>query len=312
MWLVKKPQVCFVYQGAIPVAIPAIILKKIKKVPFLYDINDLWPETVAASGMLSKPKILKIINSWCNWNYRNADFITVATPGFKKSLLSKGVPENKLEIVSNWSRDQIKNAKLPQETLDRYFDASKINILYAGNLGIVQSLTTILKTAKSLQNQQIDKINFIFLGGGADQENLINYKEKENLNNVIFIPRVDSSEVSKYLNAASFLMVHLKDDPLFSITIPSKILAYLKSGKPILMGLKGDASDILNEAKAGFTFEPDNSLDLEDKIKKMIALNPDQIKQMGINGKKYYQENLSIESSVDKIEKNLIKIANNE
>ena len=312
LWLVKKPQVCFVYQGAIPVAIPAIILKKIKKVPFLYDINDLWPETVAASGMLSKPKILKIINSWCNWNYRNADFITVATPGFKKSLLSKGVPENKLEIVSNWSRDQIKNAKLPQETLDRYFDASKINILYAGNLGIVQSLTTILKTAKSLQNQQIDKINFIFLGGGADQENLINYKEKENLNNVIFIPRVDSSEVSKYLNAASFLMVHLKDDPLFSITIPSKILAYLKSGKPILMGLKGDASDILNEAKAGFTFEPDNSLDLEDKIKKMIALSPDQIQQMGINGKKYYQENLSIESSVDKIEKNLIKIANNE
>ena len=97
-----------------------------------------------------------------------------------------------------------------------------------------------------------------------------------------------------------------------AITIPSKILAYLKSGKPILMGLKGDASDILNEAKAGFTFEPDNSLDLEDKIKKMIALSPDQIKQMGINGKKYYQENLSIESSVDKIEKNLIKIANNE
>ncbi|WP_397364215.1 glycosyltransferase family 4 protein [Olleya sp. R77988] len=309
LWLVKKPDVCFVYQGAIPVAIPAIVLKKLRGVPFLYDINDLWPETVAASGMLSKPRALKIINKWCHWNYKNADFISVATPGFKKSLISKGVPENKLEIVPNWSRDVISDEALPKGIKEKYFDENKINILYAGNLGIVQSLKTILVTAKSLQEQKLDKVQFVFLGGGADEDNLKEFALKNDLKNVSFIPRVESSEVSKYLNTADFLLVHLNSDPLFEITIPSKILAYLKSGKPILMGLKGDASDILNNANAGYTFEPDNSVDLEIKLKKMISLNLDQIKKMGQNGKDYYKNNLSIISSVDKLEKNFKKIA---
>ncbi|WP_452221577.1 glycosyltransferase family 4 protein [Lacinutrix salivirga] len=308
LWLVKKPDVCFVYQGAIPVAIPAIVLKKLKGIPFLYDINDLWPETVAASGMMSKPIILKLINKWCHWNYRNADFITVATPGFKKSLIEKGVPEKKIEIVSNWSRDVISDEMLPNNILNTYFDKNKINILYAGNLGIVQSLKTILITAKSIQKQELNKIQFVFLGGGADENNLKEYAQTNNLKNVSFIPRVESAEVSKYLNAADFLLVHLNNNPLFEITIPSKILAYLKSGKPILMGLKGDASEILKNAKAGFTFEPDNSEDLETKIKKMISLSPDQIKEMGDNGKEYYKNNLSIISSVNKLEKNFIKI----
>ena len=169
------------------VAIPAIILKKIRKVPFLYDINDLWPETVLASGMMRKPRVLKFINKWCNWNYKNADFITVATPGFKKSLISKNVPEEKIEIVSNWSRDNISQEKLHKEIELQYFKEDKINILYAGNLGIVQSLQTILKTAKSLQEQSLNKIQFIFLGGGADQDNLLEYSKKYQLKNVFFI-----------------------------------------------------------------------------------------------------------------------------
>jgi glycosyltransferase involved in cell wall biosynthesis len=308
LWLIKKPDVCFVYQGAIPAAIPAIILKKLRAIPFLYDINDLWPETIVASGMMKNPRVLKFINKWCNWNYKNADFITVATPGFKKSLLSKNVPESKIEIVSNWSRDTISTDSLPEEVKNTYFDSNKINILYAGNLGIVQSLKTILITAKSIQEQGLDKVQFIFLGGGADENNLKEFASKNTLHNVSFIPRVESSEVSKYLNSADFLLVHLKNDPLFEITIPSKILAYLKSGKPILMGLKGDASDILNQAKAGYTFEPDTSEDLEIKIKKMLSLNPEQIIEMGENGKDYYKNNLSIISSVDKLENNFKKI----
>lgn len=308
LFLIKKPDVCFVYQGAIPVAIPAIILKKIKGVPFVYDINDLWPETVAASGMLGNKIALKVINKWCNFNYRNASFITVATPGFKKNLIKKGVSSKKLEVVSNWSRDQISDEKLSEEIISKYFNPKKINILYAGNLGIVQSLQTILRTAKRLQEQKLNKIQFVFLGGGADENNLKSFSEENQLNNVSFIPRVESSEVSKYLNTADFLLVHLKNNALFEITIPSKILAYLKCGKPILMGLKGDAASILNNAKAGFTFEPDDDIDLEKKIKEMIALSSEEIKEMGENAIDYYTNNLSIKTSVDKIERNMLKL----
>jgi|TARA_R100000479_G_scaffold33554_3_gene13964 glycosyltransferase involved in cell wall biosynthesis len=309
LFLVKKPDVCFVYQGAIPAAIPAIILKKLRGIPFLYDINDLWPETVATSGMLKNKTALKIINGWCNFNYRNAAFITVATPGFKKKLIAKGVPLEKLEVVSNWSRDKISTEKLPEEIENKYFKKDKINILYAGNLGIVQSLQTILKTAKMLQDQEENKIQFIFLGGGADEENLKKTARDWQLKNVTFIPRVVSSEVTKYLNAGDFLLVHLKKDDLFKITIPSKILAYLKSGKPILMGLEGNAAEILNKANAGYTFEPDNPKALKEQIIKMISLSHNDILQMGKNAKMYYSENLSITSSVDKLERNFKKIA---
>jgi len=308
LWLVKKPQVCFVYQGAIPVAIPAIILKKLRGIPFLYDINDLWPETVATSGMMKSKRALKVINAWCNLNNRNAKFITVATPGFKKSLLDKGVSENKLEIVSNWSRDVISNETLSEEKKNQYFKADKINILYAGNLGIVQSLETILKAAKMLHNEGDTKMHFVLLGGGADEENLKNKASEWSLQNVTFIPRVASNEVTLYLNAAHFLLVHLKKDDLFKITIPSKILAYLKSGKPILMGLEGDAADILRNAKAGFTFEPDNPSDLKKQLLKMALLSQHEIEAMGSGGKEYYENELSMNASVDKIERNLLKI----
>ena len=308
LFLVKKPDVMFVYQGAIPVAIPAIVYKKMRKVPFVYDINDLWPETVGASGMLRNKRALKIINKWCHWNYRNANFITVATPGFRKSLIDKGVPENKIEIVSNWSRDNFYGDVLDKKLREEYFRESKINVLYAGNLGIVQSLGTILRAAKKLKNSGISKIQFIFVGGGADQDNLKSFVKENSLDNVTFVPRVESSEVSKYLNEADFLLVHLKKDKLFEITIPSKILAYLKAGKPILMGLRGDAADILNNAQAGFTFEPDNEEDLIEKLNKMLSLSNLEIENLGNNAIKYYQANLSIKSSTDKIEKRLVQV----
>tara|TARA_B100001989_G_C24508817_1_gene449203 strand:- start:47 stop:1270 length:1224 start_codon:yes stop_codon:yes gene_type:complete len=311
LFLVKKPDVCFVYQGAISNAVPAIILKKLRGIPFLYDINDLWPESVASSGMIENKWALKLINIWCNFNYSNANFITVATPGFYNRLISKGISEEKLEIVSNWTRDVISDDKLPKTLMQSYFDDTKINILYAGNLGIVQSLKSILKTAKKLRDKGDQKIKFIFLGGGADEENLKETAKKWNLDNVLFIPRVVSSEVTKYLNAADFLLVHLKKNELFKITIPSKILAYLKAGKPILMGLEGDAKDILVNAQAGYTFEPDNSEDLEKQIKKIIRLSDVEIENMGQRGKAYYKNNFTMKSSVDKLELNLKNITNN-
>ena len=312
LFLVKKPDVCFVYQGAIPVAIPAIILKKLQRIPFLYDINDLWPETVATSGMMKNKWMLNFINRWCNLNYKQASFITVATPGFFNKLLTRGVSKSKLEVVSNWCRDHISSETVDESIQKKYFPSDTINILYAGNLGIVQSLQSILITAKRLQETQNKTIRFIFLGGGADEENLKNTAEEWQLHNVSFIPRVDSSEVSKYLNAADFLLVHLKKAALFEITIPSKILAYLKSGKPILMGLEGDAKDILETAQAGFAFEPDSPSDLERVLHEIATLDKEAIHQLGENGKTYYTDHLSITSSVDKIEQNLIKIKNHE
>lgn len=305
LWLIKKPDVCFVYQGAIPAAIPAIMLKKFRGIKYVYDINDLWPETVATSGMLTNKGALQIINAWCNWNYRNAGFITVCTPGFKKKLVGKGVAQDKIQFVSNWSRDKISKEKISDELYQKYFRSDAVNVLYAGNLGIVQALDVVLETAQSFQQKSDKRVHFILLGGGADEDRLKEKAKSMGLDNLVFIPRVNSDEVSAYLNTADVLLVHLKKDPLFEITIPSKILAYLKSGKPILMGLKGDAREILENAQAGFPFEPDSSADFTRAVEAYLDLTPDQQQHLGENATAYYKKALSLESSVDAIEEKL-------
>lgn len=301
-FLVKKPDVAFVYQGAIPVGIPATVFKWFRGVPFLYDINDLWPETVAVSGMMKNSKLLRLIEKWCNFNYRQAAKITVATPGFKKKLIGKGVNPEKIEFVPNWSRDKYRTDSLEEKMKNKYFPVDKFNILYAGNIGVVQSLDVILEVAKQFKEENNSKINFILLGGGADEKRLKKKKEKWQLENVQFIDRVAGDEVVKYLNSADTLLVHLKNTDLFKITIPSKILSYLRTGKPILLGLKGNAADIIRLSGAGLLFEPQNAKDLKQQVSTLSNLSQKDRKEMGEKGIHYYNEHLSLVSSTDKIE----------
>jgi len=301
-FVVNKPDVAFVYQGAIPVGIPATVFKWLLGVPFVYDINDLWPETVAVSGMLKNKLLLQIIEKWCDFNYRSAAKISVATPGFREKLIKKGVPESKVEFVPNWSRDKYSDHTLNEELKLQFFPDNKFHILYAGNLGIVQALDIVLHTARQLKQEGVSQIQFTLLGGGADEARLKMMAEEFDLDNVQFISRVDGSEVVKYLNSADVLLVHLKSSPLFEITIPSKILSYLRTGKPILMGLKGDAAHILQESGAGYLFEPENVSDFKEKVIEIYKLSEIDRKRMGALGIKYYDNHLSISSSTTKLE----------
>lgn len=302
LFLVRKPDIAFVYQGAIPVGIPAVLLKWLRGVPFVYDINDMWPESVAVSGMMKNKTFIRWIEKWCKFNYRQAGKITVATPGFKEKLINKGVAPEKIEFVPNWSRDKYSKETLPLELTEKYFPKDRFHILYAGNLGVVQELDVFLHAALNFQQRKDDSIQFTLLGGGADEKRLKNKQKELGLENVQFLPRVDGSEVVKYLNTADALFVHLKNSPLFEITIPSKILSYLRTGKPILLGLKGNAADIITEAGAGYLFAPGNVDDLIRSIEQLLANTNEEREEMGKKGMKYYNDHLSIASSTDKLE----------
>jgi len=308
-FLVKKADVAFVYQGAIPIGIPATIFKWFRGVPFVYDINDLWPETVAVSGMMKNKKLLSLIDAWCGFNYKTASKITVATPGFRDRLINKGVSPSKIVYVPNWSRDKYSKESLSENLKNTHFPKEKFHVLYAGNLGVVQALDVVLETAKELKKENIFSIQFTLLGGGADEARLKKIKENYKLNNVQFIDRVDGSEVAKYLNSADALLVHLKSADLFEITIPSKILSYLRTGKPMLMGLKGNAAEIVKSSGAGLLFEPQNVADFKEKVLGLYDLNQEQRNTMGRLGVDYYKKHLSIKSSTDKLEKALVEIS---
>lgn len=295
-FLCKKPDLIFAYQGSITIGMPALTFKFFRKVPFVYDINDLWPETVAASGMLNNSYILKFIKAWSRINLSNASLVTVATKGFKDSLIYDGFNSDKIKVISNWSRDEFMQDKLPENTRNEFFKKDCFNILYAGNLGIVQSLYSILDAMKYFQDNS-SNINLILLGDGAEKEGLINYVEKENLANVRFLPRVTSTEVSKFLNSADALLVHLKKTPLFEITIPSKILSYLRTSKPILCGLSGNAAELVLEANAGECFEPENPLRFCEAVYLMLSKLEEGRGSSYSGGLEYYNRNLGIETA---------------
>lgn len=309
-FLTKKADVAFVYQGAIPVGLPAYIFKLFKQTPFLYDINDLWPETVKVSGMVQNKRMLNLIRRWCKFNYNNASFITVATPGFKKKLIEAGIPPSKIDVVSNWCRDADAVSELESDKVNQHFPSSCFNILYAGNLGILQSLQTILDAAAEYQSQGIKDIRFIFMGAGNDENRLRRFADDNHLSNVSFLPRVSSQEVSKYLLAADVLLVHLKNTPLFEITIPSKVLSYLKNGKPILLGVKGDTEKLIQESGAGRIFEPENISDFMKQVNELKKLTKDELAEMGRRGKEYYRAKLSIENSTRQLISHFERIKN--
>ena len=298
-FLCKKPDLIFAYQGAITIGIPAQILSGIYNVPYVYDINDLWPESVYASGMLTNKIAISCIKKWNDFNLRKAKHITVATEGFKNSIQAQGVCENKISIISNWSRDQFSNDVLSIQERNRLMGSDCFNILYAGNLGIVQSLYSVLDGMNSLHKSSC-KVNLILLGDGAERSRLVEYVEENNIPNVTFLQRVSSKEVSKYLNSADALLVHLKKHELFERTIPSKILSYLRTSKPILCGLKGNAAELVVKAKAGICFEPDNPKDFHSAVVCLIeSLN---LKETHLynGGRDYYNRNLSIEIAASK------------
>ncbi len=297
---VSKPDVVFVYHGALPVGIPAMIYKFFRRVPFVYDINDIWPETLAVSGLLKNKFLLNFVERWCSFTYKRADKITVLSEGFKTLLISKGVPEKKIHIVYHWSRDPISYVELEDKVVkEKFFPKEKINFLFPGNIGIGQSLLSILKVAKSL-NVPGSNVNFTFLGEGVSLKELKDFVEKEKLSNVCFHPRVLSSEVSSYLQSADVLIVHLKNTTLFEITIPSKTIAFMKAGKPILAGLKGNGAQLVKSAKAGLVCTPDDVNDIKEKVIQFASMDKEQLSDMGKNGLGFYEKNLSIGKNTKK------------
>ncbi len=296
---VDKPDIAFVYHGALPVGIPAMVYKLFTGVPYVYDINDLWPETLTATGMMKNKWMLSFVNKWCQITYKFANHITVLSEGFKEKLINKNVKGKKISVIYHWSRDKKVEVENIDKEIKEKFANEKFHILYAGNVGKAQSLYSIVDAFQKLETKH-PEILFTILGDGVERENLINYVSKKKIENVRFLDRVGGDEVGKYLACANILLVHLKDEPLFRITIPSKIIGYLLAGKPILLGLKGDAESIITNSKAGWVFEPDNGDDLAAKIGVAIKMDQEAFAVIKKNASQYYQENFTIEKNTKK------------
>jgi colanic acid biosynthesis glycosyl transferase WcaI len=295
LFFAKKADVMHVYH---PPGVAAAIIGLFRKIRVVYDVQDMWPDNLQATGMVSSKLVLEIVANVCKWVYRTVDKITVLSPGFKKILIERGVPEEKIEVLYNWCDEEALNSpigKLP----DNFPSTDNFTILFAGTMGKAQALESVVDAAEIVQQKHL-QVRFVFLGGGVEVEKLKHLANIKKLDNLIFIPKVPINEVGLMLQKADVLLVHLKDDPIFKYYLPSKVQAYLAMGKPLLMGVMGESASIVQQSQCGIVALPEDASSIADAAISLATLPVDELIGMGQRGKNFYNREMSLNIGVTK------------
>lgn len=294
----RRASILYVYHPPLTVGLAAACAKFFRRTPTVIDIQDMWPDTLKATSMIGSAPILRAVDILCNWLYRSVSHIVVLSPGFRTLLLSRGVPESKISIIYNWA-DELALAPKAHVKPGSMASSNKFRVLFAGNMGKAQALDNVLNAAKTVAERRKD-VEFVFLGGGLETDRLKKRALREQLSNVRFLPQVPMAEVGKYVAASDCALVHLRADPLFSVTIPSKTQAYMAAAKPIIIAVDGDAADLVRESGCGIVVAPDQPEDLANAVCNLASRSPEERFKLGQAASRFYSENLSLTKGADR------------
>ena len=271
-----------------------LVAKKFYKKKFWLDIRDLWPDSVYELGQIKKGFLFKLSKNLERKIYDSAEGFIFPVPGFRKYLQSFS------DIIAKKPMYDLMNG-VSKDFIDKYLSlpTSRSNIftvLYSGNMGLAQDLETIIKAAEILKDYDI---NFTFIGQGVCKSKIISLAEpfKGKIN---FYDSVSREELVKYINKASVCIVPLKDRELFKSALPSKMFEYMACERPVIVGIKGEAKKLINNAKAGVAIEPENPETLSKAILTYYN-NKNKCRIHGENGLRYVTSNLSKEVLISKL-----------
>ena len=295
-FVARRADILYAYHPPLTVGLAAAMAKLFRRTPTVLDVQDMWPDTLSATGMLDASLPLRIVGAVCRWVYARMTHIVVLSPGFKRLLIGRGVPAEKVTMIYNWA-DEGAILAAGQNRPVLMPDNGRFRLLFAGNMGLAQNLGVVLDAAKIVAAAN-DTVDFCFLGGGLETERIRQRARDEQLSCVHFFPKVSMGEVGSYLSAADCLLVNLRPDPLFEITIPSKTQAYMSAGRPIIIAVAGDAATLVEAANAGIAVPPGDANALADAVLKMAALDWQARTDMSKSARNYYANHLSLRCGV--------------
>lgn len=291
----RRPAVIYVYQ--LPtLGVVAGLVKVIRRCAFVFDVQDVWPDALRATGMVRNGRVLAVVDRALRWVYRRADRVVALSPGFRRLLLQRGARD--VELIYNWSPEEAladpRDVEVPGFPGDDRF-----RLVFAGNLGKAQALDTVLEAADVLR-ERCPRVQIVFIGDGVERERLKAVALDRGLANVTFLPRVGMDEIGWVLQRADALLLHLKNDPLFSITIPGKTQAYMAIGKPILSAVPGDAADLVRQAQCGVEARPEDPESIAAAAVALASMTTADLQALGRRGRAFYESNLSVAVGVDR------------
>ncbi|MBE9561344.1 MAG: glycosyltransferase family 4 protein, partial [Proteobacteria bacterium] len=283
----QKPDYLFVESPPLFLGITGYIAASWWRVPFIFNVADLWPDTISALGLISKGLLLKLATKLEMWLYRKADYVTVVTAGVRQIMLeTKQVPANKLLLLPNGVDTKLFGQAEFNQKIDLPKD--KLLILYAGTHGYAHGMEVILQAAKLLTDTEV---LFLCIGGGSDKQRIMQLAKDMELKNILFWDSQPSEFIANLYNLAFAGIATFRDSPLLECTRPAKTLPILASSKPVLFSGAGEGAKLVTEAQAGIVTAPGDSEGLAQSIRKLIN-EPNYATQLGMNGRKYAEQHL--------------------
>lgn len=271
-------------------ACAAAFVGRVKKVPWIFEVRDLWPESIKVVLNLNDNIIIRMLERLEFYLYGNCHHIVVVTTRFRESLVKRGISPSKISVVPNgvntkyYNSDNDNNGgvKLPISIDVK----DKFVISYIGSIGMAHGLSIVVEAAELLKKDATQKdILFLIVGSGAEREILKNRIENKKLENVLLFSTVPKEHVKSILAASNASLVHLRNKALFQQVIPSKIFEAMAMGLPILLGVDGESREIVVSSGSGIFFEPENAADLLVAIEK-LRRDEKAYQKMSSNGKK--------------------------
>ena len=292
-----KFDLIFVCQlSPVTVGLPALLLKKIKRIPIIFWILDLWPESLSATGAINSPSILKKVDTLVRFIYRGCDKILVSSQGFIASIIAKTANSANPDYFPNWQEPEYSDTKTNSESLPEGF-----RIVFAGNVGAAQDFETILSVVEKLK--AYPDIQWVILGDGRRFDWVKEQVEVRDLSASFHLKgRYPAEMMPSFFAQADVMLVTLKRDPVFALTVPGKIQSYMACGRPIIAALDGEGGRLVIESGAGLSVPSEDVDALAEAIMTMYRMPKDEREAMGKSGKEYCEENFDRDKLLDRLD----------
>ena len=309
----SRPDVVIATSPQLLVGLSGWSLARWKGVPFVFEVRDLWPESLAAVGMADGNSLLHwALAKLAGFLYRQSDRVVVVTPAFEDYLVEHWrVPREKISVIENGVETQLfaperfageKGTSLRSE----FVAEGKFVVSYIGTMGMAHGLETIIEAAARLRDTN-PEIVFVMLGEGAEKERMVALAQQRGLNNLRFVDQQPREKIPAYIGASDVCLVLLKKNDLFKTVIPTKMLEFMSCGRPVILGVDGQARTILEEACGGLVIEPENSDALANAIR-FLAANRTMARDLGHHGREYVVRRFSRRQTAEKYIRMLEKL----
>lgn len=252
-------------------ACAAYVVSRIKRAPYVFELRDLWPESIRAVGAIRNARVLKFLEKVELFLYRKAELIVSVTASFKDDLESRGIDRDKVKVVTNGiDLKRFECRPKDEDILTEHGLNGKFVVGYIGTHGLAHALETVLDAADLMQSRYgHEQLIFLLLGSGARKTSLVEEAISRGLDNVVFLDTVPRDQVARFWSVLDASIIHLKNSDVFLSVIPSKLFECMGMGIPVLHGVKGESARIVREEGVGLCFEPENAEELCECILRM-------------------------------------------